>query len=53
MNTEWPGASSVHTGGIVMTIKGDGSVAQISDSVTWFLWVNLNGYAEGYESVIE
>jgi prepilin-type N-terminal cleavage/methylation domain-containing protein len=53
MNCEWPGASSVHTGGIVLCVKGDGAVQQVSDSITWFLWVNLNGYADGYESVIE
>ena len=52
MNTEWPGASSVHAGGVVMCIKGDGSVAPVSDSITWFLWVNLNGYADGYTSAI-
>ena len=52
MNCEWPGASSVHAGGVVMCIKGDGSVAPVSDSITWFLWVNLNGYADGYTSAI-
>ena len=52
MNTEWPGACSVHAGDVVMCIKGDGSVAPVSDSITWFLWVNLNGIADGYTSAI-
>jgi hypothetical protein len=52
MNTEWPGACSSHAGSVIMCIKGDGSVAPVSDSITWFLWVNLNGYADGYTSAI-
>jgi prepilin-type N-terminal cleavage/methylation domain-containing protein len=52
INTEWPGASSNHTGGIVQVIKGDGSVTAVGDSIPWFLWVVLNGYADGYDSSI-
>ncbi len=53
MNTEWPGASSVHSGGLVMCVKGDGSVSGISEAIDWGLWVKLNGIADGYETPIE
>jgi prepilin-type N-terminal cleavage/methylation domain-containing protein len=52
MNTEWPGASSMHSGGIVMCVRGDGSVLQMSKGMSWFLWVNLNGYADGYTAAV-
>jgi prepilin-type N-terminal cleavage/methylation domain-containing protein len=51
-NVDWPGASSVHSGGILMCIKGDGSVSQVSESIDWFLWVTLNAIQDGYTSVI-
>ena len=49
MNTEWPGASSVHSGGIVNCIKGDGSVSGIQEGISWFVWVNINAIADGFE----
>ncbi|NLX57446.1 MAG: DUF1559 domain-containing protein [Planctomycetaceae bacterium] len=52
INTEWPGASSLHAGDVVMCIKGDGSVAPVSDSITWGLWLALNGIADSNTSVI-
>ena len=50
INTEWPGASSLHSGGVVNVIKGDASVTNVNDSTTYFLWVNLNGVNDTYES---
>jgi prepilin-type N-terminal cleavage/methylation domain-containing protein len=50
INTEWPGASSVHAGGVVNVIKGDASVTNVNDATTYFLWVNLNGVNDTYES---
>lgn len=52
MNTEWPGASSVHSGGVVNCVKGDGSVSGIQEGIDWALWVKLNGVADGYESPV-
>ncbi|MFO0846034.1 MAG: DUF1559 domain-containing protein [Gemmataceae bacterium] len=46
-NVEWPGASSVHGGGVVMCARGDGSVAGVSQSINWGQWVALNGLADG------
>jgi prepilin-type N-terminal cleavage/methylation domain-containing protein len=53
INTEWPGSSSQHSGGVVMCIKGDGSVTTVSEAISWFLWVNLNGVNDTYESPLE
>lgn len=50
MNTDWPGASSLHTGGVVNCVRGDGSVAGIFEGIEWDLWVKLNGVADGYEA---
>jgi prepilin-type N-terminal cleavage/methylation domain-containing protein len=50
INTDWEGASSVHAGGVVNVIKGDASVSSVNDSTTYFLWVNLNGVNDTYES---
>ncbi len=49
MNTEWPGASSRHAGGVINCIKGDGSVSSIQERISWFVWVNLNAIADGFE----
>jgi prepilin-type N-terminal cleavage/methylation domain-containing protein len=45
-NAEWPGASSLHSG-TVMVARGDGSVAGVSQNVAWGLWVAMNGVADG------
>ncbi len=50
MNTEWPGASSKHAGGVVNCTKGDGSVVGIQEGIEWGLWIRLNGIADGYTS---
>jgi prepilin-type N-terminal cleavage/methylation domain-containing protein len=52
MNVEWPGSSGVHSGGVVMCTKGDGSVVAVSEDITWFLWVNLNGIADTFDSTL-
>jgi prepilin-type N-terminal cleavage/methylation domain-containing protein len=46
-NVEWPGASSSHAGGTIMCLRGDGSVAGISQKINWGQWVALNGVADG------
>jgi hypothetical protein len=46
INTEWPGASSMHTGGI-MCARGDGSVSFVRSSIAWGTWVAFNGVADG------
>lgn len=45
-NVEWPGASSLHSGG-VQAARGDGSVSFIRNSIPWGMWVALNGVADG------
>jgi prepilin-type N-terminal cleavage/methylation domain-containing protein/prepilin-type processing-associated H-X9-DG protein len=47
INTEWPGASSVHTGGIANCLMGDGSVRPIQEGIRYYVWVNLNGISDG------
>ncbi|MCA9224257.1 MAG: DUF1559 domain-containing protein [Planctomycetales bacterium] len=43
INSEWHGASSMHTGGIVLHALADGSVRQISDTVDYKVIVVMNG----------
>jgi hypothetical protein len=43
LNTEWPGASAQHSGGIVQGIRGDASVGQYAKNINWGVWVALNG----------
>ncbi len=45
-NAEWPGASSLHTGG-VQGARGDGSVGFFRNSMAWGTWVSINGMADG------
>jgi len=47
INTEWPGASSMHTGNIVQAARADGSVGVYRSSMTWGLWVAVNGIGDG------
>ncbi|MGM0489477.1 MAG: DUF1559 domain-containing protein [Planctomycetota bacterium] len=49
INTEWPGASSVHASLVVNSVRGDGSVAPVSERVDWGVWVRINGIADGYQ----
>ena len=46
INTEWPGAASLHTGGIQVTMA-DGTVRFISQNIDWTLWNYLNSRASG------
>ncbi len=45
-NAEWPGASSMHTGG-VQAARADGSVSFIRNTIPWSTWVTLNGIGDG------
>jgi hypothetical protein len=47
---EWPGADSLHSGGIVNCIRGDASVEAMRESIDYGLWVKVNGIADGYET---
>lgn len=47
INTEWPGASSMHTGNVVLAARGDGSVGTFRSSIPWGTWVALNGIGDG------
>ena len=46
INAEWPGASSMHTGG-ALGARGDGSVAFYRQNIKWGTWVALNGVGDG------
>jgi prepilin-type N-terminal cleavage/methylation domain-containing protein len=45
-NSNEAGASSNHAGGIVQYGRADGSVSSISETVSWPVWVALNGMAD-------
>jgi prepilin-type N-terminal cleavage/methylation domain-containing protein len=47
INTEWPGASAMHTGGVCLAARGDGSVGNYRASMPWAVWVAINGIADG------
>ena len=42
INTEWPGASSLHLGGGLQATFGDGSVHFLSEQMDYGTWVKLN-----------
>jgi prepilin-type N-terminal cleavage/methylation domain-containing protein len=46
-NNDWPGPSSFHPGGI-NSVRADGSVDFVSDTIAWHLWMKLNAMADGY-----
>ncbi|MBI1900152.1 MAG: DUF1559 domain-containing protein [Planctomycetia bacterium] len=47
LNTEWPGASSLHSAGIVLCLRGDDSVGNYRQNIMWGVWVAINGIADG------
>jgi len=46
IDVEWPGASSMHSGGL-QAARADGSVGYYKASLPWGTWVALNGIADG------
>ena len=42
-NTEWPGASSAHTGGIIQLLMADGSVRPVQEDLTFYVWNAIHG----------
>ena len=52
INTEWPGTSSYHTGGMNATM-GDGSVQFIAQSIDIRAYIALNGIGDGANAVFE
>jgi hypothetical protein len=47
INTEWPGASTVHAGDMLQCLRGDGSVTGVQENVAHRVWVTINGIADG------
>lgn len=47
-NAEWPGAGSLHSGGVNVALA-DGSVRAVSSTVDWGIWAKVNGKSDGYE----
>jgi prepilin-type processing-associated H-X9-DG protein len=52
INTEWPGTSSYHTGGMNATM-GDGSVQFIAQSIDMRAYIALNGIGDGANALFE
>lgn len=53
LNTEWPGASSMHSGGIVLALRADGSVSNVTKNINWGTWVAVNGIADGSKASLD
>jgi prepilin-type N-terminal cleavage/methylation domain-containing protein/prepilin-type processing-associated H-X9-DG protein len=45
-NANWPGASSLHPGG-VNTGLADGSVRFVSETIPWHMWAKINAIEDG------
>ena len=45
-NVEWPGASSLHPGGLNVALA-DGSVRFVAQTIDWGTWVKLNAINDG------
>jgi prepilin-type processing-associated H-X9-DG protein len=45
-NTEWPGASSVHPGGLNVLLA-DGSARFVADTIPWHIWLKVNAIRDG------
>lgn len=50
INTEWPGTSSYHPGGI-MAGFGDGSVSFIQENIAWQTYLKLNAIADNHTMI--
>jgi hypothetical protein len=50
INTEWPGTSSYHPGGI-MAGYGDGSVSFLFEGIDWGTYLKLNAIADGHTMI--
>lgn len=46
-NSDWPGASSLHPGGL-NCLMGDGSVRFVSETISWPIWCIVNAIETGY-----
>ncbi len=46
-NAEWPGASSLHPGGINIGLA-DGSVRFVAQTIVYDTWIKLNGISDGH-----
>ena len=46
INCDWPGASSMH-GSSVQAARADGSVGSYTTSMSWPVWVAVNGVGDG------
>jgi len=47
-NAEWPGAGSLHPGGINVALA-DGSGRSVTSNIDWGVWAKINGIADRYE----
>jgi prepilin-type processing-associated H-X9-DG protein len=45
-NSEWPGASSLHAGGLNVVLA-DGSARFVTETIPWHIWVKINGIEDG------
>ena len=51
-NTHAEGANSNHSGGILQFLRADGSVANMSDTASWQVWVALNGMEDAAPVIV-
>lgn len=52
INNDWQGPSSMHPG-VVMCLMGDGSVNRITEGITYWTWLSMNGLADGVVASLE
>lgn len=46
INNDWQGPSSMHPG-VVMCLMGDASVSRITEGITYWNWLGMNGLSDG------